>query len=123
MFILLSTGLLYSNTVLAEEEEPELLTAGELLESCEEGSVPGAPNEYCMKYVSGLSFMIMQVQAQDQSPPIFCLNPRVMPLQDVTDNVIAYLRNQSSRSNEEAQILVVEALNKNYPCTGAASRT
>ena len=123
MFILLSTGLLYSNIVLAEEEEPELLTAGELLGSCEEGSAPGAPNQYCMRYVFGLVQTILGLQQADQSAPIFCINPQVTRLEEATDNVIGYLRSQSSRSKEEAQILVVEALNKNYPCTGAASQT
>lgn len=119
LFILLSTGLLYSNIVLAEEEEPELLTAGELLESCEEGSAPGAPNQFCMRYVFGLVQTVLGLQQADQSAPIFCINPQVTRLEEATDSVIAYLRNQSSRSKDEAQILVVEALNKNYPCTAA----
>lgn len=122
MFILLSTGLLYSNIVLAEEEEPELLTAGELLTSCEEGSAPGAPNQYCMRYVFGLVQTVLGLQQADQSAPIFCINPQVTRLEEATDTVIGYLRKQSSRSKEEAQILVVEALNKNYPCTGTGSQ-
>jgi len=121
LFILLSTGLLYSNIVLAEEEEPELLTAGELLESCEEGSAPGAPNQYCMHYVFGLVQTIDAIQQRDQSAPVFCINPQVTHLEEATDSVIGYLRNQSSRSKEEAQILVAEALNKNYPCTATGN--
>jgi len=123
IFILLSTGLLYSNIVLAEEEDPELLTAGELLGSCEEGSVPGAPNQYCMRYVFGLVQTVLGLQQAEQSAPIFCINPQVTRLEEATDTVIAYLRKQSSRSKEEAQILVVEALNKNYPCSSAGSQT
>jgi len=123
IFVLLSTGLLYSNIVLAEEKAPELLTAGELLESCDEGSVPGAPNQFCMRYVFGIVQTIMALQQTDHSEPVFCINPQVTRLEEATDNVIAYLRNQSSRSKEEAQILVVEALNKNYPCTSVGSQT
>lgn len=123
LFILLSIGLLNSNIVLAEEEEPELLNAGELLQSCEEGYSPGAPNQYCMRYVFGLVQTILGLQQADQSAPIFCINPQVTRLEEATDNVIAYLRNQSSRAKEEAQILVVEALNKNYPCSAAGNQT
>ena len=121
MFILLSTGILLSKTVLAEEEEPELLSAGELLQGCEEGYAPGAPNQYCMRYVFGLVQTIIGIQQHEGSPPVFCINPQVTRLEEATENVMAYLRNQSSRANEEAQNLVVEALNKHYPCSTTGS--
>lgn len=117
IFILLSTLLLNSNSAFAEEE-PELLTAGELLESCETGSVPGAPNNACQQYVVGLVLTVMQLHQAEQSQPFFCINPQLNPKEEVTDNVIAYLRSQSSRAKEAAQILALEALTKNYPCTG-----
>jgi Ssp1 endopeptidase immunity protein Rap1a len=123
MLVLLFTGFLNSNSVLAEEEEPDLLSAGELLASCEEGYAPGAPNQYCMRYVFGLVQTILGLQQADQSAPIFCINPQVTRLEEATETVMAYLRNQSSRSKDEAQILVVEALNKNYPCSATASPT
>jgi hypothetical protein len=118
ILILLSTLLLNSNTVLAEEE-PELLTAGELLTSCETGSAPGAPNAGCQQYVVGLVLTVMQLHQAEQSQPFFCINPQLNPKEEVTDNVIAYLRSQSSRSKEAAQTLALEALTKSYPCTGA----
>ncbi len=117
VLILLSTLLLNSNSVFAEEE-PELLTAGELLQSCETGSVPGAPNNGCQQYVVGLVLTVMQLHQAEQSQPFFCINPQLNPKEEVTDNVIAYLRSQSSRASEAAQILALEALTKNYPCTG-----
>ncbi len=110
--------MLNSNIVLAEEEEPELLTAGELLDSCEVGSVPGAPNSGCMQYVVGLVLTVMQLHQAEQSAPFFCINPQLNPKEAVTDDVIAYLRKQSSRSKEPAQTLALEALTKSYPCTG-----
>ena len=116
VYVLLCISLLHINSVLAEEE-PELITAGELLSACEEGSAPGAPNQFCMRYVFGLVQTILSIQQQEQIAPIFCINPQVTRLEEATDNVIAYLRSQSSRANEEAQILVAEALNKNYTCS------
>jgi Ssp1 endopeptidase immunity protein Rap1a len=125
MLILLCTGLLNTNIVLAEEEEaePELLTAGELLDNCDEGYAPGAPNQFCMRYVFGLVQTVLGLQQADQSAPIFCINPQVTRLEEATENVMAYLRAQSSRANDEAQMLVVEALNKNYPCSATGNQT
>jgi len=123
LFLMLSIGTLYSNLILADEEELELLTAGELLESCEEGSVPGAPNQYCMRYVFGLVQYIDAIQQRDQSEPIFCINPQLIRLEEATDTVIGYLRDQALRSKEEAQILVLEALNINYSCASVGNQT
>lgn len=122
MFVLLCTGLLSSSIVLAEEEA-DLLNAGELLERCDKDSIPGAPSTPCMKYVVGLVLAVMQMHQAEQSQPFFCINPQLDPKEEVTDHVITHLRNQSSRSEEAAQTLVLEALVKNYPCTGLGSQT
>lgn len=119
LFILLCMSLLNSNIALAEEEE--LLTAGELLENCDEGYAPGSPNQFCMRYVFGLVQTVVGLQQADGSAPVFCIDPQVVRLEAATENVMAYLRSQSSRLKDEAQILVVEALNKNYPCSAASS--
>ncbi len=108
-------ALLGISPVKAEEEE--LLTAGELLSSCEEGYSPGAPNQYCMRYVFGLVQTVIGLQQAEQSPPVFCINPQVTRLEEATDKVIAYLRTQSSRAKDDAYVVVTEALNKNYPCS------
>ena len=121
-FILLSLVILNSPMTLAEDTDDEMLSAGELLKSCEENSTPGAPNQYCMRYLYGLIQTVMMLQQADQSPPIFCINPQVTPIQEATDNMIAYLRGQSSRSNEEAQKIVLEGLSRTYPCSAAGSQ-
>ena len=121
-FILLSLVILNSPMTLAEDTDDEMLSAGELLKSCEENSTPGAPNQYCMRYLYGLIQTVMMLQQADQSPPIFCINPQVTPIQEATNNMIAYLRGQSSRSNEEAQKIVLEGLSRTYPCSAAGSQ-
>ena len=121
-FILLSLVILNSPMTLAEDTGDEMLSAGELLKSCEENSTPGAPNQYCMRYLYGLIQTVMMLQQADQSPPIFCINPQVTPIQEATDNMIAYLRGQSSRSNEEAQKIVLEGLSRTYPCSAAGNQ-
>lgn len=120
LLILLCAGVLNSSAGFAEEDEPELLTAGELLTNCDEGYVPGVPNQFCMRYVFGLVQTILGLQQADGSAPIFCIDPQVVRLEAATENVMAYLRSQSARSKDEAQILVIEALNKNYPCSGSS---
>ena len=121
-FILLSLVILNSPMTLAEDANDEMLSAGELLKRCEENSTPGAPSQYCMRYLYGLIQTVMMLQQADQSPPIFCINPQVTPIQEATDNMIAYLRGQSSRSNEEAQKIVLEGLSRTYPCSAAGSQ-
>ena len=50
--ILLTLLTLSSPLALAEDDSTEeLLTAGELLKSCEDGSTPGSPNQYCMRFL------------------------------------------------------------------------
>ena len=116
LLALLTLGL--SLAFAEDDETEELLTAGELLNSCEEGSTQGSPNQYCMRYLFGYIQTVIMLQQAEQSPPIFCINPRVTPIEEATDNMIAFLRSQSSRSNEAAQQIVLEGLNKMYPCPG-----
>ena len=118
-FILLTLLTLPLPLAFAEDDETEeLLTAGELLKSCEDGSTPGSPNQYCMRFLFQYIQTLLMLQQAEQSPPIFCINPRVTPIEEATDNMIAFLRSQSSRSNEAAQQIVLEGLNKMYPCPG-----
>jgi len=107
-----------SMPVMAEEQAmtEEVLSARELLAECEQGSLPGAPNQYCMQYVFGLVQTVIGLQQMEQSPPLFCINPQVTRLEEATDNVIAFLRNNSRRLDEDAYVLVTEALHKKYPC-------
>ena len=117
-FILLTLLTLPLHLAFAEDDETEeLLTAGELLKSCEEGSTPGSPNQYCMRFLFQYIQTLLMLQQAEQSPPIFCINPRVTPIEEATDNMIAFLRSQVSRSNEAAQQIVLEGLNKMYPCS------
>ncbi len=101
----------------AMAEEEELMTAGELLNNCNEGYSPGSPTPFCMKYVGDFVFMMMALQQAEQSPPIFCINPQMHPLEEVTEKVHGYLRAKTSRASQPAQDLVIEALNKGYPCS------
>ena len=108
--------------VYAEEaEEEEFLTGKELLQGCEQGSAPGAPNQYCMQYIFGYVQTVVALHAADPSQPqLFCIDPTQVRLEEVTENVTSWLRGQPDRLNEEAYILVGQSLATEYPCQAPA---
>lgn len=120
----LTALLLFNPLVLnAEEtEEEEFLTGRELLQGCEEGAAPGAPNQYCMQYVFGFVQTVVALQQGDPSrPELFCIDPNQIGLQEVTENVTRWLRGQQDRLDEEAYKLVGQSLATQYPCGDSAA--
>lgn len=107
---------LQTGTLLAEEEEEEMLSAAELLAECEEGATPTEPNQYCMHYVFGLVSTMDMLQQAGEMPKLFCIDPAVISLQEVTLKITADLKSMPERLDEDAYILVSQALNKLYPC-------
>jgi len=112
LFVFLHAGA-EENT---ENQVEEILSAQELLDGCEEGTSPGIPNQYCMRYVFGLVQTLDMLQQQGESPKIFCINPHKTRLEEVTDNITNWLRSKQGRLGEDAYVLVTEALNEMYPC-------
>jgi hypothetical protein len=99
-------------------EEEEALSGRELLDGCEEGAAPGAPNQYCMRYIFGLVQVVDSFQQADPTQPkVFCIDPTQVSLQEVTETTTDWLKQQPARLDEDAYKLVTEALNKNYPCS------
>jgi len=118
--ILLVLFLAIAGPVHAEEDtvtEDEVLSGQELLDGCEEGAAPGAPNQYCMRYVFGLVQMLDSLQQADPSQKLFCINPNVISLQVVTEKMTNWLKTVPNRLNEDAYKLVTEALHFSYPCS------
>ena len=99
-------------------QQPEQALSGrELLAGCEQGAAPGVPNQYCMQYVFGLVQTVVMVQQMDPSKkPLFCINPGVVSLQEVTTRVTDWLKASRDRLDEDAYVLVSEALHQHYPC-------
>lgn len=108
--------LVFAVPVMAQQVEEEMLSGGELLTGCKEGAAPGQPNQYCMRYVFGLVQTIDMLQQAEPGQKLFCINPNVISLQEVTMKITAWLKGKSSRLNEDAYVLVSEALNTFYPC-------
>lgn len=116
---LLILCLVFSSSAFADEvpETEEVLSGQELLDGCEEGAAPGAPNQYCMRYVFGLVQVLDTLQQADPSQKIFCINPNVIGLPEVTERLTNWLKGVPHRLNEDAYKLVTEALHSSYPCS------
>jgi hypothetical protein len=120
-FTLMPAGL---SAVAAQEQPPaqkqqeKALSGRELLAGCEQGAAPGAPNQYCMRYVFGLVQTVVMVQQMDSSKaPLFCIDPKLVSLQEVTTKVTDWLKTSRDRLDEDAYVLVSEALHQHYPCS------
>jgi Rap1a immunity proteins len=100
-----------------EADEEEAVTGRELLADCEQGATATTPNQACMKYVFGLVQTVVMLQQMDPSKKLFCIDPTVVRLEEVTNKVTAALKAVPERLDEEAYVLVSEALNTSYPCS------
>ncbi len=104
--------------VYAEEEE-DVLSGQELVDGCSEGYLPGKPNQFCMQYVFGLVQALAALQEMEPENKLFCIDPTVIKLEEVTDNVTQWMNSVPDRLNEAAYILASQALHESYPCTSA----
>ncbi len=104
--------------VMAEEEE-EVLSAQEFVDGCREGYSPGKPNQYCMQYIFGLVQALAALQEMEPENKLFCIDPTVIGLEEVTDNVSKWMESVPDRLNEDAYILASQALHESYPCAGS----
>jgi len=94
----------------------EAISGRELLNGCAEGAAPGAPNQYCMRYVFGLVQVVDTFQQADPTQKIFCINPNLVSLQEVTETTVNWLKKKPERLGEDAYKLVTESLHANYSC-------
>ena len=103
----------------AEEEEEDILSGQELVDGCSEGYLPGKPNQDCMQYMFGLVQALAALQEMEPGNNLFCIDPTVIGLEEVTDNVTKWMNNVPDRLNEDAYILATQALHESYPCASA----
>jgi len=115
MMLFLNLGMV---SVYAEEEE-EVLSGQELVDGCSEGYLPGKPNQYCMQYMFGLVQALAALQEMQPDNKVFCIDPTVIGLEEVTDNVTKWMENAPQRLHEDAYILATQALHESYPCLSA----
>ena len=83
-------------------QEEEVLSGQELVDGCSEGYLPGKPNQYCMQYMFGLVQALAALQEMEPGNNLFCIDPTVIGLEEVTDNVTKWMNNVPDRLNEDA---------------------
>lgn len=115
LLFLLTTGPAAAQQ--AQKAPEKALSGRELLAGCEQGALPGKPNQYCMRYVFGLVQTVVMVQHMNPSKePLFCIDPGKTSLQEVTEKVTDWLKKSPDRLDEDAYVLVSLALHQHYPC-------
>ncbi len=114
---LLIMALISFQAYSEDATEEEFLNGQELLDGCNEGASGGTPSQFCMHYVFGFVQNIEMLHTADPSQPrLFCINPQAVGLPEVTAKMKNWLAQQSGRLDQDAYLLVGEALAKNYPC-------
>jgi hypothetical protein len=118
-FLIFALVTVTTTVICAEDPENEQAVTGrELLADCEPGATVSSPNQACMKYVFGLVQTVEMLQQMDPDQNrMFCIDPAMVSLQEVTTGVTVWLRAVPERLDEDAYLLVSEALNASYPCT------
>jgi hypothetical protein len=109
----------YGMASVHAEEEEEVLSGQELVDGCSEGYLPGKPNQYCMHYMFGLVQALAALQEMEPGSKLFCIDPTVIGLEEVTDKVTNWMNSVPDRLNEDAYILATQALHESYPCASA----
>ncbi len=115
----LSVLLLTCVPASAQDEEEEVLTAREFLADCEKPTAASKPTQACMQFIFGLVQTVVMMQQMEGGAMLFCIDPNAVSLEEVTDTVTTWLENVPERHDEEAYVLVSEALNKSYPCSSS----
>lgn len=118
---LLICVLLITFPAVAEEAEEEVLSAREFLASCEKPAGASRPTQACMQFIFGLVQTVVMMQQMEGSERLFCIDPNAISLEEVTDTVTTWLEKVPARHDEEAYVLVSEALNASYPCTASTT--
>ena len=101
------------------EEEEVALSGQELVDGCSAGYSPGKPNQFCMQYIFGLVQALAALQEMEPGNKLFCIDPTVIGLEEVTDNVTKWMISIPERLDEAAYILASQALHESYPCSSA----
>lgn len=96
--------------------EEQVLTGRELLDSCTRGEADAEAHTFCMTFMVGLVQTVSVMQQAGDGPALFCIDPNQVSPEDVRGRAVAWLQARPERLDEEAYVLVGEALHQGYPC-------
>ncbi len=117
-WLLSALCLTFSLTAHAQQmqEEEEVLSAGEFLESCQQAGGLGICNTFIVTMVQTVTAM----QESGQAPQLFCINPQVVSLDEVRNTLVSRLEKIPNRLQEDAYTLISEILYQRYPCNATS---
>ncbi|MGQ0658642.1 MAG: Rap1a/Tai family immunity protein [Chromatiales bacterium] len=129
MALLASAGAVVAGEVEIPEETPpaqqeEVLSGRELLDACTAVPSPaGEQSQFCLTFIAGLVLTVSRLQESGQEEGLFCIDPEVVSLESVRDQTVHWLQEHERRLEEDAYLLVSEALHQAYPCSQPAGST
>jgi hypothetical protein len=105
----------------AEDFFPQRLTAQELLRHCVSSSMTDRGRQqqrYCFGFVSGVEegLRLSASGLRGRTPAPFCVPPGEAA-RSITDAYIRYAGRGTTDLGKPAALIVIEALEKSYPCT------
>jgi hypothetical protein len=104
----------------AAATEEQVLTGRELLDSCAPGEADPEAHKFCMTFMVGLVQTVAVMQQAGEGPALFCIDPNLVSPEDVRGRAVKWMQARPERLNEEAYLLVGEALHQAYPCPVSA---
>lgn len=99
----------------------QVLTGRELLDSCVRGEADAEAHTFCMTFMVGLVQTVSVMQQAGEGPALFCIDPNQVSPEDVRGRAVTWLQARPERLDEEAYVLVGEALHQGYPCPATAA--
>jgi hypothetical protein len=100
--------------------EEQVLTGRELLDRCAPGEADSEAHKFCMTFMVGLVQTVAVMQQEGEGPALFCIDPNLVSPEDVRGRAVKWMQARPERLNEEAYLLVGEALHQAYPCPVSA---
>lgn len=118
-------GLLLCQSVSSQDKPPDIIHGNGLLQACtDEGHLADLNNALCMGYLEGAreGLNLLQLQLEkDKTGAKFC-EPEEVPLSQVRDIVVKYLRDNPEHRHEVSVVLVYAALHRAWPGPCASSK-
>lgn len=120
-FVMSMAAVLMAVAAPQAQSDEAAISGKELLQTCvSESTSPTDGKPFCLRYLAGLVVTVSQIQEQDPGTRLFCVNPQQVSLEEVHQTVVRSLKENSERLNEDAYVLVSEALHRKYPCAAPA---
>lgn len=119
MCVLTLSTTVAAQTLPEAAEGGDLLSAGELADSCRADQEGDAAGRLCRSFIGGFVQTIFALQSTPGAEQTICLDIATTSFDSVRDTVLAYMDTTEDRGEEAAFQLAGEALQQSYSCDAA----